>query len=355
LEGAFKVHHPKEWLAVGRIAPFIGPDEDKFEKFFVKDEGTYRMGVWEQGSFEVFLDGDKLKGRHLFLFATNKSKRTWIVSKPEDQKPFAETKDLEDVLKEQRHKNREFLVWAQPGDKPKLFSLKESDVDKRFPTDQFGATVSEAFALMEEQGRQFTQDEAVYEEPSSDSSRTCGACRYFLRDEASPIGRCQIVEGPIAWFGTSKRFISAESESAASFAVQEKVHEGVDYIAKRGRILKVEEDGKFVLAPVLVPEEEDLEGDMISAEEIERAAHDFMADFQNVGLMHQTIFQSKDVVMVENYIQRANVTINGIKVKKGTWMGGFRVLNEKLQQAIKDGQITGVSIGGVGTRTPEEA
>ena len=351
LEGAFKLPQSKDWLHIGRAKPIV---VEPSEKFFAMDHGTYEMGVWKQSCLEVFLNGSKMNGRYLFQFATSEGRRTWIIHKPEDQTPFAEVNKLEDEAEEELRRNRDFIVWAKPGERPKLINLKEPDVEKRFPISEFGLTVQETFAIVEGQARQFTQDEAVYVEPSPDSSKTCGSCRYFLRDEQSPIGRCQVVEGPIAWFGTSKHYLSAGAESAAAFAVEEEPREAIDYVLRRGKIIKVSDNGKFVLAPALVPEEEDLEGDVISAEEIEKAAHDYVAEFQNVGIMHQQILQSKDAVMVESYIMRADVTINGVKVKKGTWMAGFRILNEKIQQAVRDKKITGISIGGIGTRTVEK-
>lgn len=80
------------------------------------------------------------------------------------------------------------------------------------PTNARGLTVSETLLQ-----RKLTKDEANYIEPSPDVSLTCGTCRFYLRDENSGIGRCQAVEGDIAWFGTSDLYISAEDEAEVSF------------------------------------------------------------------------------------------------------------------------------------------
>lgn len=231
-----------------------------------------------------------------------------------------------------------------------------------FPTNEYNWTVQETFHAIQEMSRKFSPEEAKLVIPAPDSSRTCGACRFYLRDPlGGPIGRCQVVEGPIPWFANSALYIDATAEAAASFAAadedqgvsEEREEEEMERIAKRGVILKTHDPG-FVLSPILVPDEVDLEGDIISPEEIESAAHEYMAVSQNVGLMHQRIVRSKDAMLVESYIARGDHKISGHTIKQGTWLGGFRILNEKIRQAIKDGKLTGVSIGGVGLRTPVE-
>jgi hypothetical protein len=113
-------------------------------------------------------------------------------------------------------------------------------------------------------------------------------------------------------------------------------------------ILSKSEDAGFVLVPALIPEERDLQGDIISAEVIERAAHDYMQDSQTVGLMHKAVAQG--VVLVESYLARCDMEIAGVPVKKGTWLTGYRIYNQELRAAILSGVFTGISIGGEGVR-----
>lgn len=84
------------------------------------------------------------------------------------------------------------------------------------PVNDFGLTAQDTLARVQEQGRTFTQDEAAYQPETDDSSKSCGACRFFLRDPGgSAIGRCSVVGGPINWFGTSRLYISAQAEARA--------------------------------------------------------------------------------------------------------------------------------------------
>ena len=111
-------------------------------------------------------------------------------------------------------------------------------------------------------------------------------------------------------------------------------------------------DYTFILGPVLVPEKVDRQGDVISADVIEKAAHDYMEDSQRPGLMHQLMLGTRDARVVESFIARTNMKMGGRTIKKGTWMVAMRVYNEELRKMIRAGKFTGFSIGGHGTGTP---
>jgi len=75
LQGAFKLPQPEEWLTICRRKPYVsgpggpGATAGKYAKFFEQDSGEYEVGVWREHFIEVFLHGDRLKGRMLFQFA----------------------------------------------------------------------------------------------------------------------------------------------------------------------------------------------------------------------------------------------------------------------------------------------
>ncbi len=58
------------------------------------------------------------------------------------------------------------------------------------------------------------------------------------------------------------------------------------------------------------------------------------------------------VSIVENYIAPADFELEGLTIKKGTWMMGCRVNDAGLWAGVKDGSITGFSIGGSAIRKP---
>lgn len=92
---------------------------------------------------------------------------------------------------------------------------------EHLPTSKAGLTVEQSFAKIEEMGRKFTQEEANFVQRSPLPERVCGACRFYLRDPSSDIGKCQVVDGPIKWFATSDLYISAAEEASAAFEVGE--------------------------------------------------------------------------------------------------------------------------------------
>lgn len=82
------------------------------------------------------------------------------------------------------------------------------------PTNKRGYTVPQTFEEAQGAGGQFSQDEANYRQPATE--QTCGTCRFYLRDKKNETGKCQVVSGDIAWFGTCDLYISAEDEARVS-------------------------------------------------------------------------------------------------------------------------------------------
>jgi len=68
--------------------------------------------------------------------------------------------------------------------------------------------------------------------------------------------------------------------------------------------------------------------------------------------MHR--FRVNDQVKVlESYLAPVDLTLGGATVRKGTWLLAVRILSDELWEQVKDGQLTGFSIGGSARRVPE--
>jgi len=111
-------------------------------------------------------------------------------------------------------------------------------------------------------------------------------------------------------------------------------------------------DERYVLGIVLEPETVDAQGDVYSAEEVRKAAHLFMEEFGGIGLMHRLRINDQ-VKVLENFLAPADLELGGTTVKKGTWLLGVRVLDDALWAQVKEGCLTGFSIGGSARRVPE--
>jgi len=136
IEVSPKLPQPREWLDVGADKPYVSPPgevgatSEKYSKFFRRDHGTYQLGVARKHSVEIFLDGENLKGRYLLVYAPVAGRRLWLIDKPDDQTPMAESRDLADLIGELRRKNQSHLVWGKPGEKPRIIEVKTGKVLK---------------------------------------------------------------------------------------------------------------------------------------------------------------------------------------------------------------------------------
>ena len=109
---------------------------------------------------------------------------------------------------------------------------------------------------------------------------------------------------------------------------------------------------QYILCVVLAPEDEDLQEDIYSAEEIRKAEWTFMESYQNIGLQHKRLLSSDLVTMVDCFVAPVDMTIENEQIKAGTWMIGLHVKSDELWTKIKNGEITGLSIGGSAIKNP---
>ena len=124
-------------------------------------------------------------------------------------------------------------------------------------------------------------------------------------------------------------------------------------LKRESRILKAdEEEERLVYGIVLEPETVDAQDDVYSEEEVRTAAHVFMEEFRNTGLMHRALVNDH-VKILESYLAPVAMTVSGVQVRKGTWLMAMRVKNDKMWDAVKTGELTGFSIGGHARREPD--
>jgi hypothetical protein len=103
---------------------------------------------------------------------------------------------------------------------------------------------------------------------------------------------------------------------------------------------------RLVYGEVLIPEKWDNQQDIISEDEIEKAAHGFLEEYQNLGFNHKGKLDKSAARIVESYIAPVDMQLGGRSVKKGTWVLVTKVYSDALWDAIKKGDINGYSVGG---------
>lgn len=113
-------------------------------------------------------------------------------------------------------------------------------------------------------------------------------------------------------------------------------------------IAKTDSAKQIVYGVVLEPDTCDLQGDVISADTIEKAAHDYLIASRVVGDSHMT---QAPADVVESYIAPSDMVLGETKVTKGSWVMGVHIVDTVLWEAVQKGDYTGFSIGGYGTRS----
>ena len=98
---------------------------------------------------------------------------------------------------------------------------------------------------------------------------------------------------------------------------------------------------------VLAPDEVDLHGDIYSADEVRKACHNFNQHCMKANLLHLVETDTFDIV--ESYISPVDVVLNDVIIKAGSWMSVLQVHSDVVWSDIKNGSLTGVSIGGRAT------
>ena len=166
--------------------------------------------------------------------------------------------------------------------------------------------------------------------------------------------------------GKAKTLKDKFKEVSSAYGIEEK-----EETTKRlgfMEIIKKDDSKRLVTGPVLVPENVDLQDDIISAEEIEKAAHNYVLklSFQDDqafmkklglsgkskrGFMHVEF--NRKIALVESYCAPCEMTINGRAIKQGTWVMTVKVFDDEAWNLVKAGRITGFSIGGRSRAVPE--
>ncbi|MFB6649216.1 XkdF-like putative serine protease domain-containing protein [Bacillus toyonensis] len=135
-----------------------------------------------------------------------------------------------------------------------------------------------------------------------------------------------------------KKFFLTKSEQEPTFEKEVKIIKGED------------EEQKLVYGIVYSPgsaddpNTHDAHGDFMTAEEIEKSAHNFIAKYRNIDTQHD--FNAGAGKVVESYVAPVDMEINGEIITKGTWVLVTEATDE-IWKDIKDGKMTGYSLAGV--------
>jgi hypothetical protein len=147
---------------------------------------------------------------------------------------------------------------------------------------------------------------------------------------------------------------TADAATLQSLGVD--VRKAVSDLAERVQEISIHkadrpDEERIVYGIVLEPDTVDLQGDVVTADTIRKAAHDYMEHSGAIGLQHEEIITGKAKIL-ETFIAPVDFDVGGRVIRKGSWVMCQRIVDDGLWKAVKAGDITGFSIGGRGTREP---
>lgn len=126
-----------------------------------------------------------------------------------------------------------------------------------------------------------------------------------------------------------------------------------DKNARTFEIVKTDSELKRVYGIVYSPDEEDSQGDMADAGTIRKAADEFMKHGRANNVDKDHDFVAKDAFVAESWIIRKGDPMFGDE-SDGAWAVGIQITSEGLWKAAKDGEITGLSLAGSGSRVQKD-
>lgn len=147
-------------------------------------------------------------------------------------------------------------------------------------------------------------------------------------------------------------FVSLVDKAAnqRQFAIIKRAGEAPPF-EKSAPILKVDEEKRIVTGVVYEPDTPDTHDEFMTAQEIEKAAHQFLKDYRNIDKQHD--FTSGQGEVVESWIAKSDTTVGEQQIREGTWLMSVHVPDDEIWSEIKKGNITGFNMGGVGERVKQ--
>ncbi len=130
-------------------------------------------------------------------------------------------------------------------------------------------------------------------------------------------------------------------------------------ILKATSIIKYDAEQGIVIARPLVPDREDLQGDVVSKADVEYASHSYLRNLAykqakgtGGGEQHQVFDVAYPILSIfdEDGSVQKMYGVSADQIIPGSWVLGLQVTKEETKQALKDGKFGGVSIGCIGER-----
>jgi len=124
---------------------------------------------------------------------------------------------------------------------------------------------------------------------------------------------------------------------------------GDQNLNKEFSIKKFDEEKGVVYGIVYSPGEVDSQGDIATAEEIEKAAYNFLKNLRNRNIDKQHNQVTDEGYVGESWITKENDSLFPDD-PVGSWAVGIKITNDKTKEGIKKGELSGLSMAGYAQR-----
>jgi len=122
-------------------------------------------------------------------------------------------------------------------------------------------------------------------------------------------------------------------------------------VSQNLEIAKADKTKQIVYGVFLWADKADTDGDIISAEDIEKVAHGFLVEYRDIDEMHKK--ETLDAEIVESFIAwEDNIEYYGKMLKKGAWASAIHVNDKEVWDKVEKGEYKGFSVRISGTREP---
>lgn len=178
----------------------------------------------------------------------------------------------------------------------------------------------------------------VHEDKFEDmeAERTCPKCgAKFTGDECPKCG----------W----KAGEEEKAEPAEKPTEKSEVDKGDPDFTMLVPIVKQDVAKQEIYSVVLEPYVRDAQGDWETPDEIEKACHVWMENWNAHNIRHKGEIH-KGIRTIENYIAPADFTLGDQDVRKGSWVMGVHIVDPDVWQQVEKGELNGFSIEGYGRR-----
>lgn len=117
-------------------------------------------------------------------------------------------------------------------------------------------------------------------------------------------------------------------------------------------IKKSDDEQGIVYGIVYAPEQKDTDGDFASADEIIKAAYSFMKERNTTNVDKQHSFENVEAFVAESWIVKENDPVFPDE-PVGSWAVAIKLESDELKKAVKNGDITGLSMAGTAIKKEE--